>query len=145
MSLASSITGMQLSVPPAHLFAGDVPSDLSVGDFDRDGTQDLAIANAYLSQVILLFNDSIGTFTTGYSEWNAGDTPASIMVGDFNLDSDPDFAVASWENNQARVVLNQGFGQFGNPIEFPVGQNPLKLVTGPQRFADHHYAQRRQL
>ena len=33
--------------PPTHLYAGDLPADLSSGDFNGDGLQDLIIAKPY--------------------------------------------------------------------------------------------------
>jgi len=112
------------------LYAGDLPDDLTVGDFDGDGTTDIAIANSYYSQVLVLFNDRQGTFTTGYSELSAGDTPTSIACADFNGDGRLDYAVASRTTNSLSVFLNQGNYGFAAAGAFYILQSPVDLETG---------------
>lgn len=115
---------------PTFLYAGDLPDDLTVGDFDGDGNTDIAIANSYYSQVIMLFNDSRGGFTTGYSELSGGDTPTSITSADFNGDGLLDYAVASWGTNNISVFLNQGNYDFACAGTYYAPQRPVDLKAG---------------
>ena len=66
---------------------GDFPNSVAVGDFDRDGTPDLAVANV-INNVSVLLGNGDGSFgpATGY---HAGDSPQSLTVGVFE-------AMASW-------------------------------------------------
>jgi hypothetical protein len=114
--------------PMLH-YAGDLPDDLTVGDFDGDGNSDIAIANSYYSQIIILFNSSNGSFP-GYSEIDGGDTPTSIASADLNGDSLLDLAVTSSGTNRLSVLLNRGNYNFAAPVSFNVGQSPVDIAAG---------------
>ena len=101
--------------PPAVYYSGDFPDDLSVGDFDGDGGQDIAIANSYYSEIFILFNRGIGRFDAGYSEIYGGDIPTRIASGDFNGDGRLDLAVASWGTGAVSVLINRGDYSFAGP------------------------------
>jgi hypothetical protein len=114
---------------PRWLYAGDLPDDLTVGDFDGDGNTDVAIANSYYSQILILLNNSTGSFP-GYSEIYAGDTPTSIAAADFNIDGLLDIAVTSQGTNSLSIILNQGAYNFSAPQRFNVGQAPVDIAAG---------------
>jgi hypothetical protein len=87
---------------------GSDPDSVAVGDFNRDGIPDLAVANVFDNTVsVLLGNgDSGGTFQAATS-YPAGNTPLAVAVGDFNQDGAPDLAVTSFDDNAVDVFLNQ--------------------------------------
>jgi hypothetical protein len=114
--------------PAMWLYAGDLPDDLTVGDFDGDGNTDIAIANSYYSQVFVLLNDSNGSFP-GYIEITSVDAPTSITSADFNGDRRTDFAVTSWSTGRLTVLLNQGAYNFAGPT-LSVGQSPVDVTAG---------------
>jgi len=110
-------------------YVGDGPNDLTIGDFDGDGSADIAIADEYFSEIWILFNDGSGTFN-GYSEFNGGDTPRRITSADFNGDGRLDLAVTSQVTNRLSVFINQGNYNFSSPIGFNVGQAPVAIAAG---------------
>lgn len=114
---------------PVTNYAGDLPSDLTVGDFNNDGGTDIAVANAYHSQIIMLFLAPNGTFV-GYSELEGGDTPDSIVSSDLNGDGQTDLAATSRNNNNLSVFLNRGNFNFDGPRPFNVGLAPVDVAAG---------------
>ncbi len=115
---------------PMWLYAGDLPDDLTAGDFNGDGNTDIAIANSYYSQVIMLFGSSDGSFSGGYSEFGGVDSPSSIVSGDFNGDGRLDYAVTSWSTGQLSVFTNRDGYSFAGAGTFSVGQTPVAIAAG---------------
>src|SRR5439155_26771791 len=70
---------------------GADPPSVAVGDFNRDGVPDLAVAGA--NDVSVLLGNGDGSFQ-GVKSLAAGPNPRSVAVGDFNGDGVPDLAVA---------------------------------------------------
>jgi FG-GAP-like repeat len=103
--------------PP--LPVGPSPSDSAVGDFDGDGSADLAVTNAgYRSNLRILLNDGAGRFRMASgSPFKVGSSPTSLAQADFNGDGNPDLAVAS---ESIRILLGDGAGRFsaapGSPV-----------------------------
>ena len=93
---------------PAGLYV-DIP--IAVGDFNRDGIQDLAISNVFDNTLTVWLGNGDGTFTTK-STPAVGSGPISIAVGDFNGDGIPDLAVANVNDNTVTVLLGNGDGTF---------------------------------
>jgi Bacterial Ig-like domain (group 3)/FG-GAP-like repeat/FG-GAP repeat len=113
--------------------AGGSPSSVMVGDFNRDGFQDLAIANFNSSNVtVLLGNGSAGFKAAPGSPFNAGTNPYSVAVGDYNGDGIQDLATANYGSNDVTVLLGNGLGGFtvarGSP--FAAGAGPPSVVSG---------------
>ncbi len=113
--------------------AGASPFSVAVGDFNRDGIQDLAVADEAGSQVTVLLGNGSGGFkpATG-SPFAAGVNPFSVVTGDFNGDGIPDLATADEGSSFVTVLLGNGTGGFtpaaGSP--FQVGSEPISLAVG---------------
>src|SRR6266851_444386 len=68
---------------PLGFDADVMPYSVAVGDFDRDGTPDLAVTNAGSNTVSVLLGNGDGTFQTARN-FPAGNLPFSVAAGDFN-------------------------------------------------------------
>ena len=112
---------------------GAGPNSLAVGDFNGDGTPDLAIANTGTNNVTVLLGNGAGGFTAAPgSPIPVGADPFSVAVGDFNRDGNPDLAIANANDYNVTVLLGNGAGGFtaapGSP--FPVGTVPDSVAVG---------------
>src|SRR5260370_24416783 len=72
--------------------AGTNPHSVAVGDFNRDGLPDLAVANFNSHDVSLLLGNGDGSFQAPRN-FPAPTSPWSVAVGDFNGDGILVFAV----------------------------------------------------
>jgi uncharacterized protein (TIGR03437 family) len=96
----------------------------AIGDFNRDGTPDIAIASGSGGLTILL-NDGKGNFKGQASIIGPWNFAPGIVAADFNGDKILDLAVTSQaRSNPARGVLSilagNGDGTFQSPANFPL-------------------------
>jgi hypothetical protein len=109
--------------------AGDLPESVAVGDFNRDGTPDLAVANNGSTVSVLLGNGD-GSFQAARN-FAAGSSPYSVAVGDFNGDGTPDLAVANAGNvGTVSVLLGNGDGSFQAATSYAAGTVPESVAVG---------------
>ena len=78
---------------------------MTVGDFNGDGSLDLAFANQGGSGVSVLLGNGDGTFQALLT-FGVGIAPRSVAVGDFNADGKPDLAVANSSIGDVSVLIN---------------------------------------
>jgi hypothetical protein len=99
-------------LPAVNYAAGQRSYSVAVGDFNGDGKQDLAVANAWPSNTVsVLLGNGDGTFLPALSSPAPGN-PWSVAVGDFNGDGVPDLAVANYGSGTVSVLLGKGDGTF---------------------------------
>jgi hypothetical protein len=84
---------------------------LAIGDFNRDGIQDLVATNTALGQVAVLLGNGDGSFNAPLYDTVAAQ-PWNVVVGDINQDGIPDLAVASDGSNTVSVLVGNGDGSF---------------------------------
>lgn len=102
-----------------RLAAGLDPRGAAVADFDRDGRQDLAVANAGSLDVSILLGREGGLLSPAeYLKLHIW--PRFIAADDLNQDGNPDLLLAGLGEEFA-VLMGQGNGTFGPPAYFEVG------------------------
>lgn len=108
---------------------GAQPFQIALGDFNNDGHQDFATANAAGQNISVALGTGTGSFgaTTNFA---LGVVSTSIAVGDFNNDGNQDLAANKSSANQVSILLGTGTGSFGVPTDFGVGSNPFGLAVG---------------
>jgi hypothetical protein len=104
------------------------PNFVAVGDFNRDGHLDLAVADKSSGNVLVFLGNGDGTFQAaqGYA---VGAGPQSIAVGDLNRDGNPDLAVANMDGTVS-VLLGNGDGTFKPMVNYAAGKQPSSVAIG---------------
>lgn len=104
------------------------PIALTLGDFDEDGSVDLAVGHSRSAAVTVLLRKVAGSVTTHAEQITSW--PKSITVGDFDGDGHIDLATAS-EAGVVTVLRGSGDGTFGDPALYDSGGSPAgPIVAG---------------
>ena len=103
--------------------AASTPASVAVGDFNRDGKLDLAVANEGRNNISILLGKGDGTFqaAVNYGLGSGTPEPAAVAVGDFNGDGKLDLAVANAGTSNVTVLLGNGDGTFQAPVDYAAG------------------------
>jgi len=104
--------------PPTHYPTGELPSGVTVGDFNEDGIQDLAVSNYGPDNVSVLRGRGSagvgdGTFDAAIQH-PAGPNTFCVVNGDVNEDGILDLITANSQGNTVSVLLGLGSGGVGN-------------------------------
>jgi trimeric autotransporter adhesin len=93
---------------------GMVASVMATGDFNGDGTVDLALADRGAEKVAVLLGDVRGSFTL-MGEYPAGLQTASLAAGDLTGDGVADLVAADRGGEHVVILSGDGTGGFGAP------------------------------
>ena len=130
LSVATPATCNPVSFTAATNFGvGTAPGSVAVGDFNRDGKQDMAVVNITSNNVSVLLGDGAGSFGAA-TNFNAGTQPSGLAVGDFNGDGLQDLVTANFGTSNLSVLLGDGAGSFGAATNLATGTGPLAVVVG---------------
>jgi hypothetical protein len=113
-------------------FAGQIPNDISVFDFNKDGNTDLAFANHERNYLTVLLGNGKGSFVPAAgSPFRVSGIPHvhGIAAGDFNNDGKPDLATDSWGNDQVEIVYGDSIQLFKQLTQFyKTGKRPYQRL-----------------
>jgi len=110
--------------------SGTAPDGLVVGDFNRDGQQDLAVLNEESDNIVILLGNGQGAFTPGPQTLPTDALPYGIAIGDFNDDGSPDLATANYYGFDVTVWSSNGDGTFTQAATESAGVYPSAVATG---------------
>jgi hypothetical protein len=120
-------------VPSIGLQAGNIYGLQSIsagsvarGDFNHDGTTDLALVSG--GAVAVLLGNGDRTFADP-SYYTTGDGSNSVAAGDFDNDGNLDLVVTNQVDGTALVLPGAGDGTFGAPVSYAAGQYPSALTV----------------
>src|SRR5439155_978693 len=108
--------------------AGDGPHSVAVGDVNRDGKADLAVANGQSGDVSVLLGNGDGTFQAA-TNFAAHDGASSVAVADLNGDGRPDLAVANFGSADVSVLLGNGDGTFQAATNYGADGSPTSVAV----------------
>jgi hypothetical protein len=121
-------------------FAGSIPNDICIADFNKDRNLDLAFANHERKYLTVLAGDGKGNFTQAKnSPYPTEGIPHvhGIATGDFNNDGWLDFVTDSWGNDQVEVLFGDSLTYFGRQRKFfKVGKRPYQRLRAADLNGD---------
>jgi hypothetical protein len=110
------------------------PVDLAIGDFNRDGKDDVTVTT---SQSVLIFlGKGTGQFNTPTAVPKVGSTLGFVTVGDFNKDGRQDLAVMDTNPNtntgtgNISILLGNGDGSFHLSTVAHAGTSANHIAVG---------------
>ena len=120
---------------------GSFPISVAIGDLDRDGKPELAVANLISNTVSVIRNLSmsgsinLGSFAAKV-DFPPGTNPYSVALGDLDGDGKPELAVANYGSNTVSVFRNTATsgsinaGSFAAKVDFTTGTQPFSVAIG---------------
>ncbi|MDQ3749538.1 MAG: VCBS repeat-containing protein [Acidobacteriota bacterium] len=126
----------------ANFPVGASPKALVTGDFNLDGTPDIATTtNSFIynveGKITVLLGNRLWGFRTANefpigSTQTAAKTPIAIITADFNRDGKPDLATANQATRNISVLLGDGTGRFEQQQVrvFPSVPSPTSIKAG---------------
>ncbi|MER7821086.1 FG-GAP-like repeat-containing protein [Streptomyces sp. NPDC096097] len=126
---------VQLNPTPGCDTSGDnpcvarFPTDVTVGDFDEDGTPDLATSNANTNSVSVVIGNGDGTFGAATQfGLGGGAVPQGIATADLGGDGHLDLITSNATTGTLSVLSGDGHGGFGSASSVAAGvTQPSKL------------------
>ncbi len=133
-------SGGPLFNSPRDYNVGQTPSGLTTGDFNEDGSPDIAVTNQFSNTVSILLNDkasgfnlsSTVTIPTQPAPNNGQPLPVAIVAGKFNSNNNShlDLVVANSNNGTITTLLGDGTGNFTVGASLFVGGVPNAIAAG---------------
>ncbi len=112
----------------ASAYTGSAPVAVAVGDVNRDGRPDVAVAETGTGRVRVLVGGSTGFGTSFFS--TMGTAPIAVAIADFDGDGKPDLASANSGSNNVSIARGNGDATFGTAVNFAAGTSPFALAAG---------------
>ncbi len=109
--------------------AGSEPQDVVLGDFNGDGRQDVAIANATDNDIAVLYGQSDGSFS-GRVDYAVGLSPIGIAAAHLDDDAYLDLATVNSNTDSVTVWYGQADGTFSGREDYATGSGPEGIATG---------------
>jgi hypothetical protein len=101
----------------------------AVADVNRDGNDDVAVADWYAGSAKVFLANADGTLQAP-SDFLTASGAASVVVGYFNADGNLDLATANANDDTVSVLLGNGDGTFQAAQPFAAGDNPTSSAAG---------------
>jgi hypothetical protein len=123
--------------PAVNLPIAGKAYSVAVGDFNHDGSLDLAVGHIGPSSVSIFLGNGDGSFQSPQDQPTPG-SPESVAVGDFNGDGHLDLAVAaSTISSAVSVLLGNGDGTF-QPAQNYATSGQVRTVAAADLNGDGH-------
>jgi hypothetical protein len=118
---------------------GQMPNDIAVADFDKDGRTDLAFANHETQRLTVLRGDGKGGFAPmpgSPLEVAVRPHPHGVAAGDFDGDGNSDLITDSWADDRLQYFLGDGKGRFDHGHYVRVGRHPYQRIRAADLNGD---------
>ena len=115
------VSAGNLNFSRADYQTGSAPYAVSVGDFNRDGIDDLAVADERSGSVSILLGNGNGSFQP-HADYPTNLGANSVAVADLNGDGKQDLVVTNGNSpSTVSVLLGNGDGTFQTHVDYAVG------------------------
>ncbi|MFN0132215.1 MAG: FG-GAP-like repeat-containing protein [Phycisphaerales bacterium] len=119
--------------PPIIYPGGRECTHVELGDFDRDGDLDCAVANGFDDTVS--FFPNLGDGRLGpRTDYSAGDMPRSVVIADFNGDGRLDIISLNTLSHDVSILLGRGDGTFEGEQRVAVAGGVTQRADGNLTF-----------
>jgi hypothetical protein len=105
------------------------PRMVVVGDFSRDGKDDMAVSDFGSNSISLFMGNGNATFQTAVN-YLTGTNPVAVVAADFNGDGRLDLAAGNSSSNNISVLLGAGNGTFSGAVNYNAGSVVRSLAVG---------------
>ena len=116
----------------AAAYDAKFPQVVAVGDFNRDGKPDLAVATFDYNYITVYLGAGDGTFTqesTPPLTPSADPLEEQLAVGDLDGDGNPDIVWSGGSNTGISVFMGVGDGTFRSAVNFPAGASSGSAIA----------------
>jgi len=114
---------------PLYLSEPGLPRSIINADLDRDGTQDLAVANHLGQNVSIFLGKQAGRFLPAVNFAVTG-RPQFLITANLNEDANPDLIVGNTEPASIDVLLGDGSGGFSLAHSYSMPSSPTFMAQG---------------
>ncbi len=133
-SLAQSVVtlvnnGSGVFALTAQSSASRAPQAIAAGDFNKDGFQDVVVADNTANSFEIFNGNGTGNLAAPL-RFLSGSQPIAIATGDFNKDGKLDVAIVNNSDNDVAVVLGNGDGTFQDIESYISGSNVRSVALG---------------
>ncbi len=115
---------------PVGIIGASAPYSVAIGDFDRNGTADVAVADVRSATVVVRLGNGDGSFGTEVPYLEGGVPPYILITRDVDADGNLDLAIANRGSSDVSVLLGRGDGSFRRAAVSSTGPG-----TGPYSIA----------
>lgn len=119
----NTTTGSTITFSRRTFTTGPDASRLAVGDFDRDGKPDVALAHSYSPNITIMHNTST-TQTLSFAELTGpamtGDNPQDLVAADLNADGKPELVTTDYDGLSIAVYRNTSASTISFAAAYPL-------------------------
>jgi hypothetical protein len=115
---------------PVGIIDVSAPYSVAIGDFDHNGTADLAIADVRSATIVVRLGNGDGTYQAEVPYLPAGVPPYVLLARDLDVDGNLDLVCSNRGSDDVSVLLGRGDGRFRRAIVSTTGAG-----TGPYSLA----------
>lgn len=119
-----------------NLPAGNQPSSVTYGDYNGDGTTDIACSNFADTSVSVFLGAGAGNFLAAASH-KVLFRPSALISADINQDGLSDIAIVSSNSSNIVTLTASGAGNFNPPITHVLSNAASLLLAGDYNYDGH--------